>query len=122
MSTPRRSRIVLSLVSIVTVFALSAQAEDQTSRRRKTRTSRRCRRPAGFLYAPDKPEAAGRRTDATHEGACRSAISAETFTHGREAWEGGRCVDEAHNGRYGWWWDVGGVWYFYPQPMDGPPA
>ncbi len=42
--------------------------------------------------------------------------------HGRLAWEGGRWRHEAHNGRYGWWWDVGGVWYFYPQPMDGPPA
>jgi hypothetical protein len=27
-----------------------------------------------------------------------------------------------HNGRDGYWWDVGGVWYFYPQPMDGPPT
>jgi hypothetical protein len=42
--------------------------------------------------------------------------------HGRFAWEGGRWRHEAHNGRYGWWWDVGGVWYFYPQPMEGPPA
>jgi hypothetical protein len=22
----------------------------------------------------------------------------------------------------GWWWDVGGVWYFYPERFDGPPA
>lgn len=42
--------------------------------------------------------------------------------HGRVAWEGGRWRHEMHNGRYGWWWDVGGVWYFYPQPMEGPPA
>ncbi len=41
---------------------------------------------------------------------------------GRLAWEGGRWRHEMHNGRYGWWWDVGGVWYFYPQQMDGPPA
>src|SRR3569832_2576938 len=41
---------------------------------------------------------------------------------GRMAWEGGRWRHEMHNGRFGWWWDVGGVWYFYPQPMDGPPA
>ena len=27
-----------------------------------------------------------------------------------------------HNGRNGYWWDVGGVWYYYPQPMDGPPT
>jgi hypothetical protein len=42
--------------------------------------------------------------------------------HGRLAWEGGRWRHETYNGRYGWWWDVGGVWYFYPQQMDGPPA
>jgi hypothetical protein len=41
---------------------------------------------------------------------------------GRMAWEGGRWRHEMHNGRFGWWWDVGGVWYFYPQQMDGPPA
>ncbi len=42
--------------------------------------------------------------------------------HGRVAWEAGRWRHEMHNGRYGWWWDVSGVWYFYPQPMEGPPT
>jgi len=41
---------------------------------------------------------------------------------GHVAWEGGRWHHEVHNGRPGWWWDVGGVWYYYPQPMEGPPA
>ena len=41
---------------------------------------------------------------------------------GRAAWEGGRWHHEVRNGRDGWWWDVGGVWYYYPQPMEGPPA
>ena len=41
---------------------------------------------------------------------------------GRVAWETGRWRHEIHDGRDGWWWDVGGVWYFYPQQMDGPPA
>lgn len=41
---------------------------------------------------------------------------------GNVAWDGGRWRHEVHNGRSGWWWDVGGVWYYYPQPMDGPPA
>jgi hypothetical protein len=41
---------------------------------------------------------------------------------GHLAWEGGRWHHEMHNGRDGWWWDVGGVWYYYPQPMDGPPT
>ena len=42
--------------------------------------------------------------------------------HGRLAWGGGRWRHEMHNGRMGWWWDVGGAWYFYPQPMEGPPT
>jgi hypothetical protein len=41
---------------------------------------------------------------------------------GRIGWEGGRWRHEVHDGRDGWWWDVGGVWYYYPQPMEGPPA
>jgi hypothetical protein len=41
---------------------------------------------------------------------------------GRLAWEGGRWRHEMHDGRMGWWWDVGGVWYFYPERMDGPPS
>jgi len=42
--------------------------------------------------------------------------------HGRVAWERGHWRHEMRNGRYGWWWDVDGAWYFYPQPMDGPPG
>jgi hypothetical protein len=41
---------------------------------------------------------------------------------GRVAWEGGRWRHEIHDGRDGWWWDVGGVWYYYPQQLDGPPT
>jgi hypothetical protein len=42
--------------------------------------------------------------------------------HGHLAWERGRWHHEMHNGRLGWWWDVGGVWYFYPTQIDGPPT
>jgi hypothetical protein len=42
--------------------------------------------------------------------------------HGRLAWESGRWHHEIRYGRDGWWWDVGGAWYFYPQPLEGPPA
>ena len=41
---------------------------------------------------------------------------------GRLAWDAGRWHHEVHNGRDGWWWDVGGVWYYYPERMEGPPA
>jgi hypothetical protein len=40
----------------------------------------------------------------------------------RAAWYGGRWRHEQHFGRYGYWWEVNGVWYFYDQPMAGPPA
>ena len=32
-------------------------------------------------------------------------------------WRGGRWVHARHAGRNGWWWIVGGVWYFYPVPV-----
>jgi hypothetical protein len=41
--------------------------------------------------------------------------------HGHLAWKQGRWHHETRNGRYGWWWDVGGAWYFYSQPIEGPP-
>jgi hypothetical protein len=42
--------------------------------------------------------------------------------HSHLAWGGGRWRHEVRNGRDGWWWDVGGAWYFYPQRLDGPPT
>jgi hypothetical protein len=41
--------------------------------------------------------------------------------HGRLAWERGRWHHSTRNGQFGWWWDVSGVWYFYPEPSEGPP-
>ena len=41
--------------------------------------------------------------------------------HGRLAWRQGRWHHATRNGRNGWWWDVGGVWHFYPQQIEGPP-
>jgi hypothetical protein len=41
---------------------------------------------------------------------------------GKLAWRAGRWHHTARNGRLGWWWDVGGVWYYYSEPIDGPPG
>lgn len=35
----------------------------------------------------------------------------------RAAWVGGHWVHDWHNGRFAWWWTVGGFWYFYPEPI-----
>jgi hypothetical protein len=40
--------------------------------------------------------------------------------HGRLAWRQGRWHHVTRNGRNGWWWDVDGVWYFYPEQLEGP--
>ena len=42
-------------------------------------------------------------------------------SRGKLAWRNGHWRHTARSGRLGWWWDVGGVWYFYPDPIDGPP-
>lgn len=37
--------------------------------------------------------------------------------HDWQLWRGGRWQHGSHAGRLGWWWVVGGVWYFYPAPV-----
>ena len=35
----------------------------------------------------------------------------------RHAWEGGVWRHEYHDGHLGWWWFVGGLWFYYPAPV-----
>lgn len=37
--------------------------------------------------------------------------------HDMPRWRGGAWRHARHEGRLGWWWVVGGLWYFYPQPV-----
>ena len=134
MKMSRRAGIVLPLASLVTVFALSVQAEPPPKGGAK---------PAAHAAVPGHPGAGpgamhqGAAPGAMHQGAvpgrgpqnahmARGHIQTRNFGghayHGRLAWGGGRWRHEIHNGRDGWWWDVGGAWYFYPQQMDGPPT
>jgi hypothetical protein len=32
-------------------------------------------------------------------------------------WRAGKWHHEFHDGRLGWWWVVGTIWYFYPRPV-----
>jgi hypothetical protein len=124
MSTSRRSRIFLPLVSILAAFALSAHAEDAV----KPPPSKDGQgKPAVQTSRPAPPRTGTGQVRGPQDGRyARGGLPERNFGgrvyHGRQVWEGGRWRHEAHNGRYGWWWDVGGVWYFYPQPMDGPPT
>jgi hypothetical protein len=37
--------------------------------------------------------------------------------HDWQVWRGGSWHHGSHAGRVGWWWVVGGIWYFYPAPI-----
>jgi hypothetical protein len=37
--------------------------------------------------------------------------------HDMVVWRGGRWFHGWHGSRLGWWWIVGGVWYWYPAPV-----
>jgi hypothetical protein len=37
--------------------------------------------------------------------------------HEHAIWRGGRWHHEWHGGRFGWWWEVAGVWYVYDAPI-----
>jgi hypothetical protein len=42
--------------------------------------------------------------------------------HDFDRWRGGAWHHERHDGRLGWWWVVGSVWYFYPVPVYPYPS
>lgn len=37
--------------------------------------------------------------------------------HDEARWRSGRWHHGVHTGHRGWWWIVGGLWYFYPAPV-----
>jgi hypothetical protein len=37
--------------------------------------------------------------------------------HDYGVWRSGHWRHRRHEGRLGWWWVVGGIWYFYPEPI-----
>ncbi|HEV2956348.1 MAG TPA: hypothetical protein VGX95_09525 [Xanthobacteraceae bacterium] len=53
---------------------------------------------------------------ARHPGFARRDFHGH-FYRGTLAWDRGAWRHEWRNGRYGWWWAVGGAWYFYEQPV-----
>jgi hypothetical protein len=114
-------RIAVPLISIMTVFAFSAQAEEQHKQEQKQGQGRPAVQQGPRGAPPARTGQVGRPQGFAHGNLPARNFGGHPY-HGRLAWEGGRWRHETHNGRYGFWWDVGGVWYFYPQQMDGPPA
>jgi hypothetical protein len=42
--------------------------------------------------------------------------------HDWNVWRGGHWTHGRHDGRMGWWWVTGGLWYFYPSPVYPYPS
>ena len=41
--------------------------------------------------------------------------------YGTRSWRAGMWRHEDRGGRYGWWWNTGGIAYFYSAPSEGAP-
>jgi hypothetical protein len=143
MNASSRCRIVLPLAMLISAFAFSAQAQNQNPGNPPPGGPPPAKKgpPPGPAKAPLQVQkqvqggVPGGRPPGPPGGPgfrgpdarfARGEIRHHDFDghayRGRLGWEQGRWRHEVHNGRDGWWWDVGGVWYFYPQQMDGPPA
>lgn len=42
--------------------------------------------------------------------------------HDWATWRGGHWTHDWHDGRFGWWWLAGDIWYFYPAPIYPYPS
>lgn len=148
MSASSRMKIIIPLVSAMSLLALSAQAQEarppkeagqqpagsragappqdnQTMRRGPPpqQAARPAPQPSGQPHAgPGSHNAGGPPGRNYARGPAPARDWGGHAYRGNRAWEGGRWRHEVRNGRSGWWWDVGGVWYYYPQRMAGPPA
>jgi hypothetical protein len=136
MNASSQSRMMLLLVSATAMLALSARAEEPPHKPDGKAAVQTPKGPPGRPgpvagHPPGPGPGAGRPGPGPGRGPqdahfARGNLPARDFGghpyRGRLAWEGGRWHHEMHDGRDGWWWDVGGVWYYYPQPMEGPPS
>jgi hypothetical protein len=113
-----RPGIVIPLVSALSLLVLPALAQNQPGGQPPGATQQKARPQVQATKPPGgHPPAAvaGRGAPAMH-------VYGGHPYRGRVAWEGGRWRHEVYDGRDGWWWDVGGVRYYYSEPMEGPPT
>jgi hypothetical protein len=123
MNSFKRSGRFLTFVSALAMISLSAHAQEPPRPTPGGPGGHGARPGPAARPTPGRPGPGGPH-DArfAHGGPLPARNFGGHAYHGRLAWEGGAWRHEMHNGRFGWWWDVGGAWYFYPQPMAGPPA
>ena len=117
MRKPIHPMINVALASMLVASPLSAFAQRESSPQGARLTPHQAVRSAPHRAVQSAPHRAA--------PSARFPLRARTFGghvyHGQLAWRHGRWHHARRNGWFGWWWDVGGVWYFYPEPIEGPP-
>jgi hypothetical protein len=110
--TPRlKSLFIVALALTLIAPSLSALAQQALEQPRTQ-----------ILHHPPKRESGHlRSTQFSHTLATLPKLDRHSYL-GSLDWQHGRWRHEKHSGRYGWWWDAGAVWYFYPEETEGPPA
>ena len=115
MSASHRSKVLVAAVSVITGLTIQAQAQEQG------RVAPQGQPPARPQAQVTKP--AAKRPDYRYaHGTITPRDYGGHSYRGRVAWETGRWRHETHDGRDGWWWDVGEVWNYYPAPMEDTPT
>jgi hypothetical protein len=71
--------------------------------------------------SPNGGRAATRNIQRFPNAHSRSATNHFGLEHRRIGWDRGHWHHERRRGLLGWWWDVGSLAYFYPEPFTGPP-
>ena len=115
MSKQTYPMLAVALASLLVAPPLSAFAQREQG-------------PQGARSAPNKgalPRGGARVVPRSGARLPHSPLRTQNFGghayHGRLAWRQGRWHHATRNGRNGWWWDVGDVWYFYSEQVEGPP-
>ncbi len=74
--------------------------------------------PRPFLRAAEHRDIARERAFvAAHHAAFHSRFVRDFDRRERMLWRRGLWRSEWHYGRRGWWWEAGGEWYPYPEPI-----
>jgi hypothetical protein len=115
-----RSGTIVPLVSALSLFALPALAQNQPANSPRGQAQQQQANPQ--VQATKPPGGHPHPGPVAGRGAPTVRVYGGNQYRGRVAWEGGRWRHEAYQGRDGWWWDVGGVRYYYAEPMEGPPS